>query len=89
MSGASGFVVSCGVRLSEVGFAEFRKPQVARSIRVAGSTFQLFTQPAIALPADFAEICDAELPQEDDHLPFLDHNPFLVAKPCVIDIMSR
>ena len=24
-------VVSCGVRLSEVGFAEFPKPQVARS----------------------------------------------------------
>jgi hypothetical protein len=28
MSGASCFVVSCGVRLSEVGLSEFRKPQV-------------------------------------------------------------
>jgi len=47
MSGASFFVVSCGLRLSEVGFAEFRKPQVARSIRVAGSsTFLVFLFPA-------------------------------------------
>jgi len=28
MSGASWFVVSCGVRLSEVGLSEIRKPQV-------------------------------------------------------------
>jgi len=28
MSAASGFAVSCGVRLSEVGFAEFHKPQL-------------------------------------------------------------
>ena len=28
MSAASGFVVFCGVRLSEDGFSEFRKPQV-------------------------------------------------------------
>ena len=28
ISGASGFVVSCGVRLSEVGLSEIRKPQV-------------------------------------------------------------
>jgi len=28
MSGASGLVVSCGVRLAEVGFSEIRKPQV-------------------------------------------------------------
>src|SRR6476661_2511915 len=28
MSGASGFVASCGFRLSEVGLSEFRKPQV-------------------------------------------------------------
>jgi|SRR5215469_8137206 len=28
VSGASSFVVSCGVRLSEVGLAEIRKPQV-------------------------------------------------------------
>ena len=32
-----GSVVSRGIRLSEVRFSEFRKPQVARSIRVAGS----------------------------------------------------
>jgi hypothetical protein len=32
-----GFVVYCGVRLSEVGFGEIRKPQVAGSIPVAGS----------------------------------------------------
>ena len=30
-------MVSCGVRLSEVGSSEFRKPQVACSIQVAGS----------------------------------------------------
>lgn len=30
MSGASWFVVSCGFRLSEVGFEEIRKPQVVR-----------------------------------------------------------
>jgi hypothetical protein len=40
MSRISWFVVSCGVRLSEVGFAEFRKPQVAGSIQVAGSRLQ-------------------------------------------------
>jgi len=39
MSGASWFVVSCGVRLSEVGLSEIRKPQVVRSIRIAGSKF--------------------------------------------------
>jgi hypothetical protein len=40
-------VVSCGFRLSEVGFSEFRKPQVARSIRVAGSSiFLVFLFPA-------------------------------------------
>jgi len=54
MSGASGFVVSCGVRLSEVGFSEFRKPQVARSIRVAGPSrrdeYPLYS----VLPLDFA-----------------------------------
>jgi hypothetical protein len=43
MSGASWFVVSCGVRLSEVGLSEIRKPQVVRSIRIAGSTFQSLT----------------------------------------------
>ena len=38
MSGASWFVVSCGVRLSEVGLWEIRKSQVIRSIRyVIGS----------------------------------------------------
>ena len=37
MSGESSFVVSCGVTLSEVGSGTVRKPQVARSIRVAGS----------------------------------------------------
>jgi hypothetical protein len=36
MSGASWFVVSCGVRLSEIGLSEIRKPQVTRSIRVVG-----------------------------------------------------
>ena len=40
MSRPSCFLVSCGVRLSEVGLSEIRKPQVARSIRVACSTFQ-------------------------------------------------
>ncbi len=39
MSRPSCFLISCGVRLSEVGLLEIRKPQVARSIRVAGSTF--------------------------------------------------
>ena len=39
MSGASWFVVSCGVRLSVVGSLEIRKPQVVRSIRIAGSIF--------------------------------------------------
>jgi hypothetical protein len=40
-------VVSCGVRLSEVGFSKFRKPQVACSIQVAGSsTFLVFLFPA-------------------------------------------
>src|SRR5215472_13657303 len=37
-SGASCFVVSCGVRWSEVGLAEFRKPQVAGSIPLPNST---------------------------------------------------
>ena len=32
-------MVSCGVRLSVRGFAELRKPQVVRSIRIAGSIF--------------------------------------------------
>jgi hypothetical protein len=31
MAGTSGFVVSCGVRLCEVGVLEIRKPQVAPS----------------------------------------------------------
>src|SRR6476660_3392720 len=38
MSGASGFVASCGYRLSEVGLSEFRKAQVAGSIPVVGSS---------------------------------------------------
>jgi hypothetical protein len=47
MSGPSFFVVSCGLRLSEVGFWEIRKPQVAGSIPVAGySTFLVFLFPA-------------------------------------------
>ena len=29
MSGAGWYMVSCEVRLSEVGFSEFRKPQVS------------------------------------------------------------
>ena len=33
------FVVYCGVRLSEVGLSEIRKPQIAGSIPVAGSRF--------------------------------------------------
>jgi hypothetical protein len=37
LSEESSFVVSCGVRLSEVGLEIICKPQVARSIRVAGS----------------------------------------------------
>jgi hypothetical protein len=37
VSGASDFVVSCGVRLSEFGVAEIPKPLVARSIRVGGT----------------------------------------------------
>ena len=40
-SGASCFVASCGVTLSEVGLSEIRKPQVARSNRVAGSRLPL------------------------------------------------
>ncbi len=43
MSGESCFVVSCGVRLSELGSGTVRKPQVARSIRVAGSTLHKTT----------------------------------------------
>ncbi len=31
-------MVSCGVRLSEVGFSEFRKPQVVRSVLIGSST---------------------------------------------------
>jgi len=45
VSGASDFVVSCGFRLSEVGFSEFRKPQVAGSIPVAGSRLQGHLEP--------------------------------------------
>ncbi len=30
-------MVSCGVRWSEAGLSEIRKPQVVRSIRIAGS----------------------------------------------------
>ncbi len=37
ISGESCFVVSCEVMLSEIGSETVRKPQVARSIRVAGS----------------------------------------------------
>jgi len=37
-------VVSCGVRLLEVGFAELRKPQVVRSIRIAAPEYKLITQ---------------------------------------------
>ena len=37
--GVSWCVVSCGVRLSVVGVAELRKPQVVRSFRIAGSIF--------------------------------------------------
>jgi len=40
MSDASSVVVSCWFRLSEVGLWEFRKPQVAGSIPVAGSIIQ-------------------------------------------------
>ena len=36
-------MVSCGLTLSEVGLAEVRKPQVARSIRVAGSIMRKTT----------------------------------------------
>ena len=39
ISEAVSFVISCGVRLCEVGLLEFRKPQVVRSIRIAGSIF--------------------------------------------------
>ena len=47
MSDASSVVVSCWFRLSEVGLWEFRKPQVAGSIPVAGSsTFLVFLFPA-------------------------------------------
>jgi hypothetical protein len=35
MSEAVSFVVFCGVRLSEVGLSEFRKPQVVRSTLIA------------------------------------------------------
>ena len=42
MSPPSSFVVCCGLRLSEVGSPKIRKPQVARSIRVAGSIFLSF-----------------------------------------------
>ena len=38
MSRASLFVVSCGVRLSVIGFNGFRKPQVVRSVLIGGST---------------------------------------------------
>jgi len=38
ISGVSWFVVSCGLRLSEVGFAEFRKPQVV-SLSYIGQAF--------------------------------------------------
>jgi hypothetical protein len=34
-------VVCCEVRLSEVGLSEIRKPQVVRSIRIAGSISSL------------------------------------------------
>ena len=36
MSGTTGFVVSCRVRLCEVGGLEIRKPQVAPSNGIAG-----------------------------------------------------
>ena len=35
-SGVTWFVVSCGVRLSEVGLSEIRKPQVGGSSPLAG-----------------------------------------------------
>jgi hypothetical protein len=38
MSRGSCVVVSCGVRWSEVGLSEIRKPHVVRSIRVVGLT---------------------------------------------------
>jgi hypothetical protein len=37
-------VVPCGVRLSEVGFSKFRKPQVAGSIPVAAPVSQQLTR---------------------------------------------
>ena len=37
MSGASWFVGSCWVRLSEVGLSEIRKPQVVYSILIGDS----------------------------------------------------
>ncbi len=41
MSWKSWFVVSCRVRLSEVVPGVIRKPQVAPSIRIAGSIFSV------------------------------------------------
>ena len=43
MSGASWFVVSCGVRLSEVGLSEIRKPQVRvlASLNIPGAGAKL------------------------------------------------
>jgi len=42
-STAASVVVSCGLRLSEVGLSEIRKPQVAGSIPVAGSSTDAFS----------------------------------------------
>jgi len=47
-------VVSCGVRLSEVGQSEFRKPQVVRSIRIAGSIFQSLV---LLVPTTSVSVC--------------------------------
>jgi hypothetical protein len=47
-------VVSCGVRLSEVGFFEIRKPQVVPSVLIGGSTPHSVKK--IGSP-DFAQLC--------------------------------
>ena len=57
MSGAAWFVVPCGVRLSEVGFSEFRKPQVGGSIRVASSIFSDSHKTGLGQEAGCARLC--------------------------------
>jgi hypothetical protein len=47
-------VVSCGVRLSEVGLSEIRKPQVVRSVLIGGSTPHFVKN--MGSP-DFARLC--------------------------------